>query len=111
MPVRIEPVDNQNVVFELPYNGNFIEVTVPALDCLPPKAIETIGKAAEEKGIPQDHTEFIRLVLEHTGKSSSKSFKNCIAALTARQLVQIDKAWNDASELPVGESSPSGESS
>lgn len=109
MSVRINPVDDQIITFELPHNGNFIEVKVPALDCIAPKSLDVASKAAEEKGIPLDHSEFVRLLLGVVGKSSSKALTGCVDNLTTRQLVQISDAWDKASTATVGESVSSGE--
>lgn len=109
MSVRINPVDDQIITFELPHNGNFIEVKVPALDCIPPKLFDEATALGKEKEIPFDHSEFIRLMLTVVGKSSSKAKAACIENLTTRQLVQISEAWDEASTATVGESLNSGE--
>lgn len=86
-----------------------VTLTVPQLDCMQPADVTKINAMVQEDDtIRGNGTEVLRFMLKYY--NTSKTAGEAIDKLVPRQMNEIDKYWQEKSEMTVGESSPSTDS-
>ena len=94
MTFIIDANATDSVEFEIPTESGkgTVTLTVPYLDSVPPRQLETAVQEMEKRDIEQDSMESTRVLLEVLDGGTAAKTK-AIAALTFRQLVVISRAW------------------
>lgn len=108
----------ENIDFEIPDGkGKSLTISVPPLDCMAPSDVAKMNKSLDE--VPEDTP-----AVKHPGKNATaliqhmlsyynpaKAKRDAIWDLVPRQVDVINKHWDAQSEMNLGESEPSTESS
>lgn len=108
----------EHINFEIPNGkGGTVELSVPPLDCLEPVDVEKMNASLQE--IPEDTpqirnpnvnpTALIQHMLAYY--ATRKEQREAIWSLVPRQVKALNEHWEANSELRLGESEPSTESS
>lgn len=106
----------EDITIDIPdTKGGTITLTVPPLDCMKPADVDKINKQlAEIDETTPEHrnpnTNALALA-RHLLAFYNPKAKAAIEALVPRQISAIDDYWGKESEISLGESKPSTESS
>lgn len=111
----IPPFDD--IEFEIPDNakGGTVSITVPPLDCMKPTDVEKMNKQLE--AVPED-TPAIRnpnknatALIQHMLAYYNPKAKAAVWNLVPREVKAINDHWEKESEVGLGESLPSTDTS
>lgn len=107
--ISINPVPEDLIDVDLPHSGKQVSVSIPPLDCLKPSDMAKALNTSQEVGVEDGTPEFYRHLLHVF--ATTKDQKAAVENMTIRQLIQFSEAWHEATEVSLGESSGSTDSS